>query len=240
MTVWDEVKQAISRLRDQQPGALMSYPSLEELTDRTPPFEIRLASWAAGTAEELRRQFGDNVELLVGFLPYPPDRQKLGQDAPGQLPDLIDPREIAVAFDSPAIVSSGHTLHHELAVRNLKGDELQIATNGHVTAIVIDPGTGEVVGGYANMQTLRLEVFRIPAGGTTRIPMLIGTASRVPRFGYAVPPGEWGVRVVLTLGSPFEPALGLSLDSPPRLRSGARPGEALRRLTPILPLTITA
>jgi hypothetical protein len=97
-----------------------------------------------------------------------------------------------------------------------------------------------VVGGYASMQTLRLEVFRIPAGGSARIPMLIGTASRVPRFGYAVPPGEWGVRAVLTLGSPFELTPGLTLDSPLRLRPGPRPGDALRRLTPILPLTITA
>ncbi|MGH3244618.1 MAG: hypothetical protein ACRDOI_00155 [Trebonia sp.] len=240
MTVWDEVKQAISRLLDQRPGALMSYPSLEEHTDRVPPCEIRLAPWAAGTAEDLHRQFGHSVELMVGFLPYPPDRQKLGRNAPGQLPDLIDPHEIAVAFESPAIVSSGHTLHHELAVRNLKGDELQIATNGNLTAIVVDPGTGEVVGGYANMQTMRLEVFRIPPGSSTRIPMLIGTACLVPRLGYTVPPGEWGVRVVLNLDSPFESTSGLIPGSPPRLRPGPRPGDALRRLTPILPLTITA
>jgi hypothetical protein len=43
---------------------------------------------------------------------------------PGQLPDLFDPREVAVALDGPAVVRSGHTLHHHLIVHNLTDSEL--------------------------------------------------------------------------------------------------------------------
>ena len=219
MTAWDELKPVISRLRDQRPGALMSHPSLKVHGDRTPPFEIWLAPWAADTAEELRRQFGDDVELTVGDLPYPPGRQGPRRHAPGQIPDLLDPREVTAELDGPAVVSSGHTLRHHLTVHNLTGSELQIATNGHVTATVVDPQTGEVVGGFSGAQAMPLMFFRAAPGGSVRIPLLIGTASRTLRLGYTVPAGEWGIQATLEFG----------LD----------PRNSPRR-TPILPLTITA
>jgi len=50
----------------------MQYPMPEVDESRQPPFEIGLEPWAAATAEELHRQFGDDVELTVGALPYPP------------------------------------------------------------------------------------------------------------------------------------------------------------------------
>ena len=219
MTAWDELKPVIARLRDQQPGILATYPSPESDEGRTPPFRVQLAPWAADTAEELHRQFGDDVELTVGTLPYPPGRQEPRRRAPGQIPDLLDPREVTAVLDGPAVVSSGHTLRHHLTVHNLTGSELQIATNGHVTAVVVDPQTGEVVGGDSGWQTQPLIFFRAPPGGSARIPLLIGTASRTLRLGYTVPAGEWGIQVTLKLGSdPRSP----------------------RRRTPILPLTITA
>ena len=54
------------------------------------------------------------------------------------------------------MVCSGHTLRHHLTVHNLPSSELQIATNGHVTAVVVDPQTGEVMGGYSGAQALPL------------------------------------------------------------------------------------
>jgi hypothetical protein len=117
------------------------------------------------------------------------------------------------------VVRSGHTLRHPLLVHNLSGRELQIATNGQVTAVVVDPQTGEVVGGFSGAQPAPLIIFRVAAGATEPIPLLIGTASIAPRLGYVVPAGEWGIQATLELGP--------DRDSP-------------RRRTPILPLTITA
>jgi hypothetical protein len=222
MTVWDELKPVIARLLDQQPGALASYPLPDFDFDLAgpPPFKIRLEPWAADVAERLHRQFGDDVELTVGLLPYPPGRpaRPRRQSAPGDLPALLDPAEVTVTLDEIALVSSGHTLHHHLTVHNLIGSELHLATNGGATAVVVDPQTGETVGGFSGLQTLPLKIFRVSPGGSTRIPLLIGTASSRPQLGYAIPPGEWGIQATLTLGPPRES----------------------RRRTPILPLTVTA
>jgi len=75
MVVWDDLKVVLARLRGQQPGTLIGYPDPQGARRRQPPFRIELAPWAATTAEELHRQFGDNVDLTVGALPYPPGRQ---------------------------------------------------------------------------------------------------------------------------------------------------------------------
>ena len=158
------------------------------------------------------------MELTVGTLPYPPGRQGAQRRSPGgRVPDLLDPREVTAELDGPAVVSSGQTLHHHLTVHNLTGSELRIATNGHVTATVVDPQTGEVVGGFSGAQAMPLFFFRAAPGGSARIPLLIGTASYTSRLGYTVPAGEWGIQATLELG--------------PDLRN---------RRTPILPLTITA
>jgi hypothetical protein len=220
MTVWDELKVVLARLHEEQPGVLTSFPMPEVDKGRVPPFMIWLAPWGAATAEELHRQFGDDVKLRVGALPYPPVAQPHPRPPAAPPPDLLDSREITVELDGPAVVRSGHTLRHSLLVRNLSGRELQIATNGSVTAAVVDPQTGEVVGGFSGAQPAPLVIFRVAAGATEPIPLLIGTASSAPRLGYVVPAGEWGIQATLTLGP--------------------HPRDSPRRRTPILPLTITA
>ena len=219
MAVWDELKVVLVRLREEQPDVLLEFPGPEVDEGRVPPFRIGLAPWAAATAGELHRQFGDDIEVTVGALPYPPGAQRRPRPAAAPPPGLLDSREITVELDGPAVVRSGHTLQHNLLVRNLSGRELQIPTNGQVTAAVVDPQSGEVVGGFAGLQTAPLVIFRVAAGATEPIPLLIGTASCTPRLGYEVPAGEWGIQATLTLGP--------------------HPRDSPRRRTPILPLTIT-
>jgi len=220
VAVWDELKVVLARLQDQQPGLLTRYPMPEVDQGRYPPFTIHLAAWAAATAEELHQQFGDNVDLTVGALAYPPGRQPQRPPSAGQHSTLLDPREIIAELDGPAMVSSGHMLRHGLLLRNLTDRDLQIATNGNVTSVVVDPQTGEVVGGFSGFGTFPLIVFRVGPGQSERIPLLIGTASLTLRLGYAVPAGDWGTQATLTLGPD--------------------PRHSPRRRTPILPLTITA
>jgi hypothetical protein len=123
-------------------------------------------------------------------------------------------------LDGPAVVRSGATLWHGLMLHNLTGQDLQVQTNGHITPAIVDPETGETVGGYSGGQLLPLIVFPVASGQTGRIPLLIGTDSYTPRLGYAIPPGAWGVQATLTL------------------RSG--PGDPAGKRTPILPLSITS
>lgn len=221
MAVWDELNLVLARLRDQQPGILMTYSMPEAGEGGQPPFTIQLAPWAAAAAEQLHRQFGNNVDLTVGALPYPPDRLPHRPPAACQNPpDLLDPHEITAELDGPAVTRSGHTLRHGLLLRNLTGHELQIATNGQVTTVVVDPRTGEIVGGFAGPQVQPLIIFRVAPEQTERVPLLVGTASFTPRLGYAVPAGDWGIWAALMLGPD--------------------PRDSPRRRTPVLPLTITA
>jgi hypothetical protein len=219
MAVWDELKVVLARLQDQQPGALVQYPMPDVSDGRQPPFTIWLAPWAAATAAELHQQFGHDIELTVGSLPYPPGRRPPRPPATGPPAELLDPNEIAAELADPAVVSSGHTLHHHLLLRNFTGRELQIATNGQVSAVVVDPHTGEAVGGYTGFEPAPLIIFRVAPEQTGRVPLLIGTGSCTPRLGYAIPPGNWGVQATLTLGP--------------------HPRDSPRRRTPILPITIT-
>jgi hypothetical protein len=225
MTAWDELREALSRLLAERPGALRGHPTLDQ-DQADPPFRVELAAGAADAAADLHRQFGDRVDLMVGALPYPPGRSPRRPRGPRREPaPLLAPDEGEAELDGPAAVRSGRTLHHGLLVRDRSGSGLAIATNGQVTGSVVDPATGEVVGGFAGWQTAPLVVFRVPPGGSERIPLLIGTASTAERLGYVVPPGAWGVQATLSLIPDGEP---------PHSR------ERISRRTPVLPLEITA
>jgi len=224
MAAWEELRLTLARLLEDRPGAVTSYPDLGGGDGGTPPYPIGLAPWAEAVAGELHGRFGDQVDLTVGALPYPPGRAPRAPRRPrpaGEPAALLDPAAAGAELDGPAVVRSGHTLRHGLLIRNRAGTELAIATNGQVTAVVMDPGTDEVVGGYSGFQTLPLILFRVPPGGTERIPLLIGTASFAGRLGYAVPPGSWGIQATL------------QLIPDPDIR------DRVPRRTPVLPLTVT-
>jgi hypothetical protein len=148
------------------------------------------------------------------------ESDNMHEEHPPEAPEPLDPGEMVAELDGSAVVSSGQTLCHGLLLRNFGDRELLVATNGQVTADVVDPWTGEVVGGFVGAQFDPLFTFAAAPGQSTRIPLLIGTASTLRR-GHAVPPGKWGVRATLDL----------RWDDPY--------GPAFRRRTRILPLAIT-
>jgi hypothetical protein len=213
--VWDSLKMVIVRLLDEQPRALTNYPDPRFDRDRRPPFSIGLAAWATDAARELHDRFGGDVTLKVGALPYPPntDRQVPSRgalDAP-----VVDPARIGVDLSEPLSVRTGHTHRQELLLTNRTESVLTISSNGQLTAVVVDPVSHRVVGGFAGAQTLPLVSFGIAPGATHPIPLLVGTASFDATLGYAVPAGQWAVRAPIAINGD-------------------------RMSTPTLPLTVTA
>jgi hypothetical protein len=221
VTTWDELRTTLIRLRAEQPDVLLGFPNPSRQEGQPPPHQIMLAPTAIAVAEDLHTRFGDSVQLTVGALPYPPRRQPrwpLDTEPPAE---LLSPQQATVELDGAAAVRSGHTLRHGLLLHNHSGDDLQIpTTNGQLTTAIVDPATGEVVGGFAGAQALPLITYRVAPGQTEPIPLLTGTASFTPRLGYAVPPGSWGIQATLTLGKD--------------------PRNSPQRRIPVLPLTITA
>ena len=227
VTVWDELKVVLLELEDA--GALVQYPDPRVDDNRQPPFEIHFQPWATDVAESLHRRFGDAVELVVGSLRYPecrPWRQHAG--TPEDIPQM-DQMEMTVELEAPIAVATGRTARGALRVHNTGTEPIVIATNGQVTAQVVDPMTRAVVGRFAGAQILPGIYFRAAPGDSVVVPVLVGTASISPDLGYAVPAGEWAIQMVLELED--ENAAGWR-------RGTDRPGRRRFR-TPPLPITVT-
>jgi hypothetical protein len=168
---------------------------------------VRLRLWASqeDLAAQLLERYGDAVNLTVGYLHYP-DRTLLrfdGTPLERVLPDrspLLPADQIVVSAPEPLRVRSGRHLRSTLEVQNRGSEDIVVHTNGDVTAVVVDPETNEQVGGYEGAQVMPLIRFTAPPGETVNIPLLIGTACSVGRLGYATPPGDWAIEVVLDLG----------------------------------------
>jgi hypothetical protein len=208
MAVLNHVESAVARLLERYPGSVYGWDASD----------VHLAPWAVFAAEELQRRFGDAVELDVGALPYPPGREPrdgFGPPKTSDFPELPLPDGVAVELDGPVEVRSGHTAQIACLLHNRTDSDLWVTLGG---AVVVDPNTGEVVGGSAEPRTFALSGPIVPAGQTFTITWGFGTASFTRRLGYAVPAGIWGLQVIL----------GLPPD--PRRRP--------RRRTPVFPLTI--
>ena len=201
----------LRRLAARDPLPLRQWPGPE--SEQEPPFEVGLVAWATDDAEDLKRQFGDEIRLSVGALRYPERVLAWPSTGPADAePADLDQDRITVALDGPLAIRSGHQAVHGLLVTSRTADPVRIEASLHVVPQVVDPSSGEVVGGYSGVIFAVRKIFVVPPGETVSVPLLVGTDSFRPELGYAVPPGEWGLQATLS------PELGR---------------------TPVLPLTIT-
>jgi hypothetical protein len=197
LDAWERVRQDLLRLQDADPHVLLEWPTPSP-GYRRPPIEIHLTADAADVAEALYQSHGSYVRLIVGALEYPTRQPEYAPSADSAaLP--VDPREMRVELDGPLAVRSGETVTHGLLLTNLTAEPIVVNTNGQLTADVIDPATGAVVGGYTRSQHRPGVGFQADPSGTVRIPLLVGTASYVADLGYAVPSGVWAVAADLPL-----------------------------------------
>lgn len=196
---WDELRAALRVLEARDPRPLQAYPDPGAARQRLPA-RIRLRPWAVEAARELYGRFGDQVALTVGFLAYPPGPHSEEGPAPRASSDpLLDPADIEVTAAGPLVVRAGEDLRTELGVTNHRSSPIFISTGASVFGRVLDPSTGAVVGGFSGAVAAVSRLFTVEPGATIAVPLVVGTASHRRSLGYAVPPGEWSVEVVLRL-----------------------------------------
>ena len=83
-----------------------------------------------------------------------------------------------------------------LLVTNRAAHRRVLATAGDLQSAVTDT-SGSVVGRYVGPHTAARVEFWIEPHQSRPVPVLVGTASVVPDLGYAVPPGQWWLVIVL-------------------------------------------
>ena len=174
---------------------------------------LRVQLWAdrADRAEEICERFGDAVAVSIGMFPYPdrfarPERESeaaLDEPPPQKLAALPD--TVRIELTDELVIRSGAHLRTVIRVHNDSPGDVAANTNGQINGTVVHPDTGQRVGCYEGGHQMPLVRFDVPSGGTGDIPLLVGTASTKPELGWAVPPGPWAVRLVLSHGG--EPAV---------------------------------
>jgi hypothetical protein len=197
---WEEVRVALGELATRDPCPLSAYPD-PRAAHRHLPASITLWPWAVDAAGELHERFGTEVSLTVGFLTYPigPLNQRERTPEPSSDP-VLDPADMEVVAGSPLVVRAGEDLRTELQVTNHRPSPITISTGRSVFGRVLDPSTGEVVGGFSGAVATVARFFAIEPGVAVAVPLVVGTASHKASLGYSVPCGDWLVEVVLRLG----------------------------------------
>ncbi len=200
LAAWADLRRDLGRVQRPHSDVLQQYPTLTTTYQR-PPVRVYLNPTGETVAAELHARYGEFIRLHVGALPYPPAPQPPAQRPAARrdaAPSPIDPNRAHIVLDGHLSITRGHTATHALLLTNLGTDPITIATNGHLTASIIDP-TGAVVGGFTGGQRLPLIRFTAHPGKTVRIPLLVGTASYRPELGYTIPAGTWHLTAPLHL-----------------------------------------
>ena len=153
-------------------------------------------------AAELLGQYGDALELTVGLFRYPPELVTPDRRVREcRLPDLTTEMarlEATVALSSDT-VAPGEDGEGTVVVRN-HGPKRTIETGPYLQGRVVRRGTDEVVGVHApGAVDAVLRTYPMDPGQESPILLRFGTTSVSLDIGYALPPGQYGVRACLSV-----------------------------------------
>ncbi|MGH8476966.1 MAG: hypothetical protein ACRER2_14560 [Methylococcales bacterium] len=194
--------------------------------------EIELTAQGEDLAAQLWEQYGDALDISVGAFPYPPSRARL-TDAKHPLPDcrigeplpptketIIPGLKLRVVLDQPS-VPSGADFKAKLVARNTGSTRIHREIEGDpLTAMIVRPGTRDIVGVHYGFIGGMGAAFRLAPGGQQQFAVQGGTASCDLQLGYAVPPGQYAVIVTVRLynSTPGQPiAFVISPETPIRV-----------------------
>jgi hypothetical protein len=199
MTGWQSLRVDLRRLHEESPGAIVVGPAPDS-ERREPPVRIQLAAWATDIAATLNANYGSLVDLEVGAMTFPARELWLSADLPQLRGAPAESAGLGVEPLPPLSVRTGQSTHEDVLVTNRTAHEQVLFTHGSLTSAVTD-SSGSIVGLYVGPLNARRVGFAIEPHQSRPVPVLIGTASMVPDLGYAVPPGQWRLVIVLRTDS---------------------------------------
>ena len=195
MPGWSELREDLRRISEESPDAFLSYPDPDSERPGETRFSVRLAAWANEIAAALHEKYGATVDLEVGAIRFP-SREFFA----GPLLTLPETAAESIGLSVEPVnrleVRTGRSTMQAVRVVNDSAAKQLLGTNGQLQSAAVDD-TGAVVGRYVGAQHLQFVGFAVEPGRSTEVPVLIGTDSVVPRLGYAVPPGQWHLVVLL-------------------------------------------
>lgn len=198
MRPWEILREELIRIREEDPRALRSGPSLDHLDSQPAPVQVHLKAWAAPRAHRLHDALGDYVELVVGVQRFPQRVPLHGIISQREMPDA-DPTRVTVATDGDLVATSGRVLQTEVRVAN-HSDAVLTMSDPTLYGVVLDPHTGTVVNGDIRwVPAIAAPPANINPGSSRSLQARVPTASCSPTLGYSVPPGDWEVRFRLPL-----------------------------------------
>lgn len=193
---WESLRVDLQRVLVESPGAFLFGPNPDSERRYEKRIRIGLAAWATDVAAELHSTYGDFVELEVGAMRFPAKELLVNAHALQLRGEPADGPGFGVEPLAPLTVRTGRDARPDVLVSNRTERTEVLITNGDLSSVVTD-SSGAVVGRFTGPHTLARVGFEIAPHQSRPVPVLIGTASMVPELGYAVPPGEWTLVVVL-------------------------------------------
>lgn len=150
-------------------------------------------------AAEVLAEYGELVEITVGLLPYP---DRFGGDPACEAlvgPIAGDSQLVAVAHVEARSVRSGLDFRGTVTVRNTGADAFDFQSGPRHAAVVFKPGSESPSGFYTGGMDAVGFGKRLAPGESVDLELVGGTASCDPALGYALPPGQYEVRVPVVL-----------------------------------------
>ena len=185
-----------ARLEEIQGALVARYRDLFRSVGRgAGVIHLNLRADGEDAAAEVHAEYGELVETTVGLLPYPDRFAGNPVCEPLAGPILGDSQLVAVARLDASWVRSGLDFEGTVTVRNTGADAFDFQSGPRHAAVVFKPGSESPAGLYTGgMDAVGFGKVLAP-GESVELELVGGTASCDPALGYALPPGQYEVRV---------------------------------------------
>lgn len=153
-------------------------------------------------AADLVSRYGDLVSITVGVHPYPmppPESLSTPDLCTWSVPtgeEVVSGLRATPKVEGP--IRSGQDGRGTITIANTSNGTVTFSAGTPYAAVLLKPGTDEVIGVYDSDIAGVGTGATLKPGGSTTADMLIGTAGCILTAGYAVPAGTYDVVVMLT------------------------------------------